>query len=298
MQNIPLTAIFPNPSQPRKRFDPDLLAELADSIERNGLIQPISVRAEPDGRYMIVAGERRYRAHLLLQERGVVDTIPAIVQLLDDAQLAINAIIENDVRVDVSLMEQARSYRRMIDVHGFTTEALAEKIGKKPHKVAQILTLNNLTEQCQQLLEGGNLYFTQALALATLSERGQGLLLRQINLGQCRTVTALNSIAETIRGAEAQVCMFGEDGVMDDAKPAATVAEISAARGFEAKLESVAAMLRSGIDDNTIVAVRKVNPGRAGTVAEMLAQMQRDLHRLEAAFRVAAVRDELEGAAA
>lgn len=299
ISTIKISEAYGNPNQPRKRFDQDQLEDLAASIKENGLIQPISVVKDSEGRYMIVAGERRFRAHMILLERGLIeDAIPAIISDLDDAQLAINAIVENDNRVDVTLMEQARSYKRMIDVHGFTVEGLAKKLGKRLHKVEETLTFNNLTEQYQAMLDRGQLYLTQAAALATLSARGQDLLFKQINSGQCRTVTALKAIAQTIADAEAQTSMFGEGGPIRDDAPMASVTDINAARGFEAKVESLAAFLRQGIDGNVVTAVKKVNPGRAGTVAELLAQMQKDLHRMESAFRVAAVQEELTGAVA
>lgn len=291
LEQIPASAVRPNPDQPRKTFEPDALAELAASIRANGLLQPITVRREGRSqRYMIVAGERRWRAFVTVH--GESAAIPCIVTKPDDEQLAINAIIENDQRVDVNPMEQARSYQRMLDVHGFDAGSLAAKIGKRPAHVAERLRLLNLTPDCQHLLERGQLYWTQAFYLAGLSAAGQEQLLRQIRQGRCRTVSALKAIAETIAGAEAQAGMFG----IEEA-PIATPAETTAARGFEAKLEAIAAILRAGIDANTVTAVRKVDPGRASTIAELLAQMQKDMHRIEAAFRVAAVQDELKAAA-
>lgn len=293
LQRILLSEIYGNPDQPRRHFDADGLAELAKSIEMNGLVQPITVRADGQGRYMIVAGERRFRAHKLLSEAGKLDAILCRISSVDDAQLAVDAIIENDQRQDVTLMEQARSYARMTEVFGYSVEALAEKLGKPVSRVQHRLRLLNLTEECQQLLERGQLYETQAYYLAGLSPRGQGLLLRQINRGMCRTVGALKEVAAAIEDAEAQTSMFGDGEAELIAPVSATVSEISAAHGFEARLESVAAMLRAGTEDNVIVAVRKVNPGRAATVAALLAEMQKDMHRLEKAFRVAAVQEEL-----
>jgi ParB family chromosome partitioning protein len=242
---------------------------------------------------MIIAGERRFRAHQILDTQlpGLYGSIKCLISQVNDEQLAIDAIIENDQRVDVSLMEQARSYDRMIQQHGYSIETLAKKLGKRAHIVQQRVNLLNLTPECQKLLEGGNLYQTQADALAGLSARGQSQLLKQINSGACRTVTALKGIAQAIADAEAQTSMFGDDAI--PAAPAASVVDINTARGFEAKVENIAAMLRQGIDDNVIVATRKVNPGRAATLAEMFAQMQKDLHRLESAFRIAAVQEEL-----
>jgi ParB family chromosome partitioning protein len=292
LKKVKLADIYGNPNQPRQHFDAEGLRELAKSIEMNGLIQPITVRKDDEGRYMIVAGERRYRAHKLLEADGKLDAIMCRVVNVDDAQLAVDAIIENDQRLDVTLMEQARSYNRMVEVYGYTVEALAEKLGKPVSRVQHRLRLLNLTPECQHLLERGQLVETQAYYLAGLSARGQEQLLKQINKGMCRTVSALKDVAATIEAAEAQSSMFGEGGPVEAPAPA-TVTEISAARGFEAKLESVAAMLRAGIEDNVFTAVRKVNPGRAATIAALLAEMQKDMHRLEKAFRVAAVQEEL-----
>jgi ParB family transcriptional regulator, chromosome partitioning protein len=292
IQELRLIDVYPNPEQPRKRFDQDALAELADSIAENGLIQPITVVSDQCGMYMIVAGERRYRAHKLLEKRGLTKTVSCIVQRLDDAQVAINAIIENDQRLDVSLMEQARSYKRMIDVHGLTIEELARKLGKRASKVQEVIGYNRLSVDYQDMLDKGHFCMAEADALAGLSAKGQDLLFQQMKIGRCNTVRSLRAIAQTIADAEAQTDIFGE-GLAEASVPAATVTQINSARSFEGKVESLAAFLRQGIDDNTVTAVRKVNPGRAGTIAELLFQMQRDLYRIESAFRVAAAVEDL-----
>lgn len=293
LQSIDVNLIYGNPDQPRKIFDADALSELAESIEHNGLIQPITVRSDGQRRYMIVAGERRYRAHVLLASQGKCKTVSCLVKTFDDAQLAINAIIENDQRVDVTLMEQARSYKRMMTAFGYSIEDLAKKLGKRVSRIEHRVKLLNLTPEIQQLVERGQLYETQAYYLADLSSNGQGKLLKAINTGQCRTVGSLKDIAAAIGAAEAQTSMFGDGDDQLAAPEPASAAEFSAARGFEAKLEQVSAMLRAGIEDNVVTAVRKVNPGRAAQIAELMAQMQKDLHRIEKQFRVAAVQEDL-----
>jgi ParB family transcriptional regulator, chromosome partitioning protein len=287
VQSIDLALVYANPDQPRKRFDQDELAQLAGSIAENGLIQPISVIDDGAGKFMIVAGERRFRAHKLLQDRGQCDVISCIVQVLNGEQVSINAIIENDQRVDVSLMEQARSYKRMIDVYGLTPEELSRKLGKRLSKIAEVIGYNRLTEKFQQLLDQGHFCMVEANALAGLSHRGQDMLFAQIKAGRCNSVSAVKAIAQHIANAEAQVFMFA---LPPDA-PSKGQREV--ARAFEAKLEAVAGMLRAGIEDNIVTAVRKVNPGRAATISDILFQMQRDLRRMESAFRIAAAQDDL-----
>ena len=130
---LPLSAVRPNPAQPRRHFDPDALAELAASIAQHGLLQPVIVKREDDG-YLIMAGERRYRA---AQLAGLA-VIPALVR--DDDPLEI-AIIENLQREDLSALEEAEGLGALIDQYGYTHEALAELIGKSRPYVSNTLAL-------------------------------------------------------------------------------------------------------------------------------------------------------------
>lgn len=287
MKRIALDLIYGNPDQPRKAFNRDRLKELAASIAENGLKQPITVRADNEGRYMIVMGERRFRAYQLLAEQGKATDILCQVSNVNDVQLSIDAIIENDQRVDVTPLEQARSYQRMIDVHMMDLEALAQKLGKPQHRITERLALLNLTEENQFLVEHGQITMGQAWYLMQLSPRGQAQMVQAINKGLCPTTQALKATCDALQAAEQQVVMF------ELPNDAPTKEQRQSARGFEARLESVAEMLRLGIDDNTVTAVRKVNPGRASTIADLLAQMQKDVLRLENAFRTAAIHDAL-----
>lgn len=280
-KRIPLTAIYGNPDQPRKTFDERELKSLAASIVENGLKQPITVRADADGRYMIVMGERRFRAHQVIDVPGF-DTILCHVSKVDDAQLGIDAIIENDQRVDVTPLEQAFSYQRMIDLHGFTHETLAKKLGKHVHRITERTDLLKLNETAQQLLKSEQITATDAWYLSKLEGRKQTLLLRAINAGQCKTTTQLKAVFEAIRDADAQSALFE----MPVDEP--TVEERRIAKTFEDKIEAVAALLRSSVVDNDVVAVRKVSRDRLGAAADLMAAMQIDLARIETAFRVGA----------
>lgn len=279
IRTIPVASIYGNPDQPRKTFAPAELGELADSIKQNGLIQPITVRADDGGKFMIVAGERRWRAHCL----AGIESIPAIVADLADDQLAINAIIENDQRVDVAPLEQARSYQRMIDLHGFNAETLAAKLGKPLRRVAERLALLALSETAQQLLATGAITPTQAWWVSQVPARLQSQFIRGIASGGLVTNDQLKAFAATVQGeTEEKVGFF-----LDEPEPA-TPAERKTAATFERTLEAVSTMLNAAIDENQVVAVRKVNPDRAGSIADLLNAMQIDLRRLETAFRVAA----------
>jgi ParB family chromosome partitioning protein len=287
MELLPLKKIDPNPDQPRKLFDAGALEELASSIEENGLLQPITVTKKPRGRYQIVAGERRWRAHQLLVERGAKPFILAIVRPYSAEEVAINAIVENDVRQDTTPMEQARAYQRMIDQFGYDAQSLAKKLGKPAFRIEERLRLLAMTAECQFLFEKGQLTAEQVWYLSTLSTTGQSRMLRAINAGQCPTTTALKAVRDAIAAAEAQVAMF--DGEAD--RQPLSEDDVKAARGFEAKVEQLAAMLRDGIQDNVVTAVGRVNPSRCGTLADLFAAMQKDLARIETALRVASLQE-------
>ena len=286
MKRIPLNLIYGNPDQPRKTFDSAKLRELADSIRENGLKQPITVRADDDGKWMIVMGERRFRAMQLLEADVIASDILCHVSKAGDAQLAVDAIIENDQRVDVEPLEQAHSYKRMIDLHGFTLDTLSVKLGKPVHRIEERLRLLDLSADCQFLLAKGQITKEQAWYLAGLPLPGQAKMLKAINSGQCSTTGALKAISAAIMEEGAQSSIFGE--ALPEPEPA-SVTEINAARSFENRIEAVASMLRAGIDDNVIVAVRKVNPDRAATMADLINAMQKDLRRIETALRIVAV---------
>ncbi len=135
---LPLSAVRPNPAQPRRHFDPDALAELAASIAQHGILQPVLVKRAGDG-YLIMAGERRYRAAQL----AGLSASPALVR--DDDPLEV-AIIENLQREDLSPLEEAEGLGALIDQYGYTHEALAELIGKSRPYVSNTLVLRRLPE--------------------------------------------------------------------------------------------------------------------------------------------------------
>ena len=137
---IPLAEIDLNPDQPRQHFDPETLGELAASIERHGLIQPVTVkRLEGNERYLLVAGERRYRAHQMLGREEIL----AIVTAGDPDEIS---LIENIQRQDLHPLEEAAAYARMMALHGWTQEQVAEVIGKARPTVTNLLKLNSLPE--------------------------------------------------------------------------------------------------------------------------------------------------------
>ena len=148
---IPSNLIDPNPYQPRMAFDNESLEELAESIRTFGLIQPISVRKQPDGRYQIISGERRFRACRL----AGMDVIPAYIRTTDNQGMLEMAIVENIQRQDLDPIEIAMSYQRLIDECNLTQERMAQRVGKKRASVANYLRLLKLPAKVQHDLKAG-----------------------------------------------------------------------------------------------------------------------------------------------
>lgn len=140
---IALGEIHPNPDQPRKTFRDESLAELASSIERHGLIQPITVKREDDGTYLLVAGERRFRAFEKLEK----STIPAIVTTGNAEEIA---LIENIQREDLHPLEEAEALERMMERYHYTQEELGKVIGKAQNTVSETLQLNALPSKVKE----------------------------------------------------------------------------------------------------------------------------------------------------
>ena len=152
---ISITNLKPSPSQPRRLFDKNSINELAESIKSKGLVQPILVRPSPSesGIYEIIAGERRWRAAQIAQ----LHEIPAVVRQLDDIEALEIAIIENVQRSDLSPIEEAAGYKRLIDNHGHTQEALAEIVGKSRSHIANIIRLLGLPQSIQDMISEGKI---------------------------------------------------------------------------------------------------------------------------------------------
>lgn len=157
---LPVDQIDPSPYQPRKYFSEDALRELTESIRKNGVMQPIIVRVK-GGRYELVAGERRWRASKLAR----IDAIPVLVKDLSDTEALEFALIENIQRQDLTPLEEAEGYRRIMDECSYTQEELASELGKSRSHIANMLRLLNLPENVKKALDEGNISMGHARAL-------------------------------------------------------------------------------------------------------------------------------------
>ena len=145
INEIAIDLINPTPDQPRINFDEEALEELATSIRELGIIQPLTLRSAEAGTYMIISGERRYRAAKL----AGLDTVPAYVRTANDSELTEMALIENIQREDLNAIEIALTFRKLIDQYNLTQERLSERIGKKRATIANFLRLLKLPAEVQ-----------------------------------------------------------------------------------------------------------------------------------------------------
>ena len=163
-KEIPVSAISPNPRQPRRTFDEDALEELAESIRQVGLLQPVVVRAAGPGRYELIMGERRWRA----SQRAGLTEIGAIVKQTQDNDLLRDALIENMHRQQLDPLEEAAAYQQLLDDFGATHEELARRIGRSRPHISNTLRLLNLPPAVQKRVAAGVLSAGHARALLSL----------------------------------------------------------------------------------------------------------------------------------
>jgi ParB family chromosome partitioning protein len=177
IKKIPIAQIVPNRFQPRTIFIEDKIDELAQTIRTHGMIQPIVVRECGDGKFEIIAGERRWRA---VQKLGWSE-IPAIVKNLNDTETASVALIENLQREELTPIEEAIAYARLLELHNLTQEALAQRLGKGQSTIANKLRLLKLPQEVQEALLQRKITERHARALIALKDREKQLtLLREI----------------------------------------------------------------------------------------------------------------------
>ena len=173
ISEIKLSMIDPKSDQPRKYFDKAALEELAASIAENGLLQPILVREYANGRYQIIAGERRFRASKI----AGLSEIPAIVLERDDRKVAEIALIENIQREDLNPVEEAMAYRALIKEYDLTQEELSEKVGKSRSAIANTMRLLDLPDEVLTMVASGDLSAGHARTLLGVKDRDNMLIL-------------------------------------------------------------------------------------------------------------------------
>ena len=238
---VDIDLVEPNPYQPRLEFDDEALMDLAQSIRENGLIQPITVR-EMDGRYQIIAGERRFRA---LKLNGAVD-VPVLIMDANEVQMAEMALVENIQRENLSAIEEAKSYVEIMKYSGLNQSQLALRVGKSQSSIANKIRLLNLDEDVQEAVSTKKISERHARALIGLDEEKQHDALEKI-------VKKGMTVAQT------------EKMLKEQAQP---------------KKEKKKVMLK-GISKNIKIAINTIHQAvsmvnRAGTAAEINEEEQED----------------------
>ncbi len=212
---LDMNDIRPNAEQPRKEFETEKLEQLAESIKAHGVLQPILVKKDGDF-YMIIAGERRYRAAL----KAGLKEIPSIVRDMNDSELLQTALIENIQREDLNEMETAAAYRELIDRFGMTQDAVAAGVGKSRAAVANTLRLLNLPENVKKMVKSGKLSAGQARTVLSLDNEKERSDFAEL----------IAKKAMTVREAEKAVKTFAADS-RPKAKKAPTTAN-EPAKGY------------------------------------------------------------------
>ncbi len=163
---VKLMEIEPNRDQPRKQFDEDALNELADSIAKHGVLQPLLVRPLLNGGYQLVAGERRWRASRIA---GLTE-VPVVIKELTDAQVAELALVENVQREDLNPLEEANGYKELSDKYGYTQDEISSMVGRSRSAVANALRLLSLPAEVQELVMKGELSTGHAKAILSATD--------------------------------------------------------------------------------------------------------------------------------
>ncbi len=192
---IPVSKIFSNPDQPRKNFKPELLDELAESIKKHGILQPLILLEKVDGNYEIVAGERRWRAGKL----AGLTTVPAVIKKIKNQEKLEIALIENVQRADLNPVEEAFAYKRLMEEFDLTQEEVAGRVGKSRSAIANIVRLLELPEKVKEALIEGRINTGQARSLLALPGDKERLEMLSSMLGQKITVRELEREAQKIR---------------------------------------------------------------------------------------------------
>ncbi len=169
--------IVPNPQQPRKHFDEKSLNELAQSIRAQGVLQPLVVRKHPElpNQYELVAGERRWRA---LKQIDVVQ-VPVVLRNVSDSEILEVSLLENIQRENLTVIEEAQSYHDLLQIHGYTQEELAKKLGRDRSTIANMLRLLQLPSALKNDLETGRITSGHARSILSLPNEGVQLEMRQ-----------------------------------------------------------------------------------------------------------------------
>jgi ParB family chromosome partitioning protein len=282
LATLPFDKIYANEEQARKIFDESKLRELAASIRQQGLMNPIVVRPDGEGRYMIVAGERRYRACKLLE----LTEIQVLIKNLDNESVTYQMIIENLQRQDITPLEEARAFKKAMDDFGLASFQLAHKLGiTQPHRITERLQLLKLKPDYQEYLAKGLLSPTQAFYLAKTPFEYQDSFWQMIRSGRADN-NSLAVIAQSFVDAANQTEMFAECKVSAE--------EMRAINTLENNIDKMFGIVSKFFNkDGEVDILKKIDPSRAGSVADKIKMICRSMQSAEKLLREPAAQQQV-----
>lgn len=265
VQLLPLGEITANQAQPRKTWDEEGLRQLAESIKANGVLQPILVRPSDDGKYEIIAGERRWRASRLAEQAS----IPALIKTISNAEAMTLALIENIQREDLTAVEEARAMQRLRDEFGLTQEELSQKLGRSRSAIANALRMLNLPKKILDSVDSGQISAGHARAIVSLpgaddQERAMSIIIEK-NLN--------------VRDAERLVQNWSESKNHDEASP--STHDRILAKDIKTRLKSCFPEARSpkisfrGTADKGTISFKYKNPDELHELLELIQAQSR-----------------------
>ncbi|HEX8244337.1 MAG TPA: ParB/RepB/Spo0J family partition protein [Longimicrobium sp.] len=240
VREVATSRIAPNPFQPRREFSAEQLAELEESIRKNGLLQPLVVRPRtgttPDGaEWELIAGERRWRA----VRRLGWSQVPVVVREIDDRAMLVLAIVENVQRAGLSPLEEAAGYKQLIDEFGYTQAEVADSVGRERSTVANLLRLLSLPATVQRMVNEGKLSMGHARALLGLEDERE---MAELGRQAADAGMSVRTVEERVRqmrpggGASPRSTMAGVREAMDDPHVRHLEAELQRALGTAARI--------------------------------------------------------------
>lgn len=209
VMEVEIDKIKANPNQPRKNFDEDALQELAASIKVHGIVQPILLNKQSDGTYLIIAGERRYRAAKLCG----LKVVPAVIKNYTDKQIKEISIIENLQREDLNPIEAARSIKELMEEYNLTQEVVSERIGKSRSNVANTLRLLTLCPEVLVLIENGKLSAGHARCLVTINDVNEQIRLAHAVVSKNLSVRDLEKAVKNLSNPTKKVVVKEEQSL-------------------------------------------------------------------------------------
>lgn len=198
INEIPIDQIEPNPGQPRRDFDEEALAELADSIRAIGIIQPVTLRQVADNKFQIIAGERRWRA----SQMAGLKAIPAYIRTIKDENVMEMALVENIQREDLNAIEIALAYEHLLETTGLTQEKVSERVGKSRAAVANYLRLLKLPAQVQMALQNKEIDMGHARALLAVNSPSLQIKLFKEIVKNGYSVRKVEELAQMLKNGE------------------------------------------------------------------------------------------------